>query len=119
MLRYQNKGYTIEVRLPDGYGYNGYYVECTYKYDKVKNGYSISMWLKHHSIGDKYKIESQEIETRFIAGTKETIKNNICILIEKMCLGDFFDRYIERYEYMSKCFERGNAMVEAGDDTAN
>lgn len=117
MLRYKNKGYTIEINLPEGYGYNGYSIECTYKYDRTKNLYSLTMWLKHNSIGDKYKIESQEMETRYIMSTRESIKKDICLLIEKMCLGEFLDRYIERYEYMSNCFDRGNAMVEAGEYT--
>ena len=113
MLKYKNKGYLIEVELPKSYGYDGYSVECSYWYEKTRDKYLISMWLKHNSIGDKYRIESQEIDTQHISSKKDTVKKNICAIVEQMCLGDFFDHYIERYEYMSKCFERGNALFEA------
>lgn len=112
MLKYKNKGYLIEIELPKDYGYNGYSVECSYFYDKICDKYLLSMWLKHNSIGDKLRIESQEIDTQYISSKKETIKKNICAIVEQMCLGDFFDYYVERYEYMNKCFDRGNELFE-------
>ena len=36
MLKYENKGNTIEIKLPKECGHNGYSVECTYYYDKQK-----------------------------------------------------------------------------------
>ena len=47
MLKYENKGNTIEIKLPKECGHNGYSVECTYYYDKQKNQYQLRIGLKH------------------------------------------------------------------------
>ena len=104
MVKYTNKGYTIEINLPEECGYEGYSVECTYQYDKLKEKYLLSMWLKKNGINGKFKIDSQEIDTQYISGTKETIRQNICRIVEQASLSGFFDYYIERYEYTHKCF---------------
>jgi len=112
MLRYKNKGYTIEINLPKECGYEGYSVECTYRYDKEKEKYLLSMWLKRSDIDDKFKIDSQEIDTQYISGTKDIIKQNICRIVEQASLSGFFTYYIERYEYTYKCFDRGHELFE-------
>lgn len=112
MLRYKNKGYTIEINLPEECGHDGYLVECTYQYDKDKEKYLLSMWLKRIDIDDKFKIDSQEIDSQYISGTHENIKQNICRIVEQASLSGFFDRYIERYEYTYKCFDRGDELFE-------
>ncbi len=70
------------------------------------------MWLKRKDIDDKFKIDSQEIDTQYISGTKESIRQNICRIVEQASLSGFFDYYIERYEYTCKCFDRGNDLFE-------
>lgn len=112
MLRYKNKGYTIEINLPEECGHKGYSVECTYKYDKEKEKYLLSMWLKRSDIDDKFKIDSQEVDTQYISGTKENIRQNICKIVKQMSIQGFFKHYIERYEYIYKCFERGLELFE-------
>lgn len=112
MLRYENKGYTIEIDLPEGYGHEGYSVECRYQYDKVKEKYSLSMWLLRNDINDRFRIDSQEIDTQYISGTRENIRQNICRIVEQASLSGFFDEYIERYEYTYKCFDRGDTLFE-------
>lgn len=110
MLRYENKGYIIEIKLPDNKDYS---VECRYQYDKSKDKYLLSMWLKRKDIDDKFKIESQKIDTQYISGTKETIRQNICNIVEQASLSGFFNYYIELYEYTQKCFDRGDELFEA------
>ena len=39
MLRYENKGYTLEINLPEECGHEGYSVECQYIYDKNEEKY--------------------------------------------------------------------------------
>lgn len=112
MLRYKNKGYTIEIALPEECGHKDYSVECTYQFDKEKEKYLLSMWLKRNDIDDKYKIDSQEIDTQYISGTKENIRQNICRIVEQASSSGFFDFYIERYKYTHKCFEKGNEIFE-------
>jgi len=99
MLRYENKGNTIEIKLPKECGYNTYSVECRYQYDKSKEKYLLSMWLKRSDIDDKFKIDSQKIDEQYISGTRETIKQNICRIVEQACSSGYFDYYIERYVY--------------------
>ncbi len=112
MLGYQNKGYTIEINLPEECGHKGYSVECTYQYNKKKEKYSLSMWLKRNDIDDKFKIDSQEIDTQYISGTRETIRQNICKIVEYASLSGFFEYYIERYEMTYKCFDLGHELLE-------
>lgn len=110
MLRPRYKGTTIEIRLPKEY--EGYSVECTYKYIKSEDKYKLSMWLKYNNIHDKFKIESQEISTQLISGTRETIVDNISRVVEQMCDAKSFEEYISRYEYTYNCFDRGNELIE-------
>lgn len=112
MLKYENKGYTIEIKLPEECGYKGYSVECRYQYDKQKQKYSLSMWLKANGIDERFKIDSQEIDTQYISGTKENIRQNICRIVEQASLSGYFDHYIQRYEYEMRCFNIGNDIVE-------
>lgn len=112
MLRYENKGYTITVPIPEECGYEGYFAECTYRYDKEKEKYLLTMGLLRKDIGDKFKIENQEIDSQYISGTKETIKHNICTIVENASLSGFFEPYIQHYEYTNECFDKGNEIFE-------
>lgn len=114
MLRYTNKGYTVEIDLPSnkGRGDNGYAVECRYKYDKESEKYLLSMWLRRKDIDDKFKIEYQKIDTQLISATRDTILEYICRIIEQADSKGYFDYYIERFEYTYKCFDHGNDFFE-------
>lgn len=112
MLRYEDKGHTIEIPLPEGCGYKGYSVECRYLYDKNEEKYILSMWLKKENINSRFKIDSQEIDTQYISGTRETIRKNICKIVEQACVSGFFNHYINRYRYTYKCFEIGEKMSD-------
>lgn len=112
MFKYKNRGYVIEIELPEKNGRNGYSVECRYYYDKIRGKYHVSLWLKRNDINDTFRIDIQYIDAGYINGTKDTIKQNICNLIEQIDNFGFFDYYIERYEYTCKCFDVGNEMFE-------
>ena len=109
MLRYENKGYLIEVKLPE----SDYSVLCRYKYDKNKDKHLLSMWLMRNDIDDTFKIDSQEIDTQYISGDKDSIRDNIVKIIEQANDSGFFDYYVERFEYVYKCFDRGNKLYES------
>lgn len=100
------KGYTIEIDLPKE-RYDGYSAECTYKFSKKEQKYALSMWIKRNDLDEKFKIESEKIDTQYISGTRETIVNNICRIVEQMVISNSFDEYIQRFEYTVKCFETG------------
>ena len=110
MTKPKFKGYTIEIELSEECGYSGYSVECTYKYIKSKSKYLLSMWLKRNDIDSKFKIDSEKIDTQFISGTRETIVENICRIIEYASLSGYFDYYINQYDYTYKCFDRGDEL---------
>lgn len=112
MQTYKNKGYTIEIDLSKNGNYKNYSVECTYRYDKREEKYSLSMWLKRKDIPNRHAIISQEIDTQFISGTKETIKRNICLIVEQALISGFFSPYIQDFEYTYACFDKGNTFFE-------
>lgn len=112
MNKARYKGTTIEIDLPEECGYAGYSVECTYRYDKRKEKYLLSMWLKRNDIASKFRIESQEVDTQYITSRRETITLDIRRLVEHASLVGYFEPYIRCYEYEQACFERGNELFE-------
>jgi len=102
MIKSKFLGTTREIMLPKDYGYDGYSVECTYKYDKSQEKYKLTMWLKHMNSNNKSKIEkyteTQYIDSQYIPGNQENIIENIQKIVEQMCLERHFDYYIDRME---------------------
>lgn len=111
MLENYYLGTTISINLPKSQ-YNGYVVDCTYKYVKDMNKYSLTMWLRDTEIDDRLQICSQKVNTQYITSTRENIKKDICAIVEQAANSSYFDKAIETYEYTQKCFERGNAEFE-------
>lgn len=112
MLRAIREGYVLRFNLPEESGHAGYSVKCIYKYRTKKEKYSLQMRLVHKDIDDEFKIDSQEIDTQYIPGTQETIESNIARIVEHAALSGFFDKYVERFEYLYKCFDKGNDFFE-------
>ena len=40
------------------------------------------------------------------------VRQNLTKMIESASLSGYFEKYIERYEYTYKCFDRGNELFE-------
>lgn len=110
--KYRYLGQTIEIDLPEESGAEGYSVKCMFKYDKVEEKYILSMWLHYKGIDDDFKIDSQEIDTQYVHGTKGTIIENIYRIVQEASLSGFFVPYIERFEYTYDCFEKGDEVYE-------
>lgn len=108
----RRKGYTIEIDLPEECGYSNYIAVCIYKYNKQLKKYSLEMELKNRNIGNGFRIDRQEIDTQYISGTKDTIEENIVRIVEQASLSGFFDIYINQYEYIIKCYEKGNEFYK-------
>lgn len=115
-MKYEVKGVTMEIKLPSSIGYKGYSVECTYKKAEEEK-YLLSMWLKKSDIDDKFKIDSQEIDTQLISSTKNNIRNNICAIVSQACKVGFFTPYIKRFQYTYECFAKGDDIL--GSDHSN
>ena len=111
MLKNYYQGTMITIELPE-LQYKGYVIDCTYKYIKNLDKYSLTMWLRNTEIDDRLQICSQGINTQLITSTRENIKKDICNLVEQAANSSYFDKAIEIFEYTQKCFERGNAEFE-------
>lgn len=111
-MRYINEGYTVKINLPKINGHKGYFVECKYLQSDDPEKYYLTMGLGRSDIDDRFKIDYQKIDTQKISGTKETIKQNICRIVDQAVKSGFFNKYIERYEYTYKCFDIGNDILE-------
>lgn len=106
------KGYTIEVKLPEECGYAGYSIECTYRYSKRIEKYTLHMWLLRDDLDDKFKIDLQTVDMQYIEGERYTIEDKIRALIIRAGLSGFFDPYVDRVQYICSCFDRGNELFE-------
>lgn len=108
-MKYKNNGYSIEINLPKKY--SGYSVECQYQFDKEKEKYILSMWLKRNDVNNRFKIDSQKIDTQYISGTRETIRPNICRIVEQACSTGYFDSFIRDFEKLYECFDKGFELL--------
>lgn len=112
MLKEEYKGQLVEIKLPEECGHEGYMVECRYRFDKKVGKYQLSMWLKRDDIDDTFRIDSQEIDTQYIRGTRDSIRGYINRIVEQASSSGFFEPYIERYEYTYRCCEVGMEVLE-------
>lgn len=118
MMKPKFKGNTLTIELSN-FGYENYFVECAYHFDKNEGKYSLSMWLNRNDMEDRMRLSSKKVDTQYIPGTRETIIENICRIVHQAATvadkerGErYFDHFVERYEYELKCFERGNELYE-------
>ncbi len=114
-IRYTNEGYGISIPLSQfsqDEKFKGYAAMCQYKYDKEKEKYTLHMWIKRNDISGLYKIDHEDIDTQYISGDRDSIRSNICRIVEQAMLHDFFDPYINEFEYMTTCCDKGNELLE-------
>lgn len=110
-------GNTLTIELSD-FGYENYFVECVYHFDKRKGKYALSMWLNRTDIEDRMMLSSKKVDTQYIPGTRKTIVENICRIVHQAATVPnkddvrYFDYFVGRYEYELACFERGNELFE-------
>lgn len=107
MIKCRNKRTTLTIDLPEECGHAGYSVDCSYSFDENNRQYLLSMELFRNDIGDKQSIDSQ-----YISGDTTTIENNIQHIVKYASMSGYFDRYIHKYEYTYKCFDKGNEFFE-------
>lgn len=113
-MRYTNDGYGITLPLSQfsqDERYKGYAAKCQYKYHKKEGKYILHMWLKRLDIDSTFKIDHQDIDKQYISGDRDSIRPNICRIVEQAMLNNFFDKYIAEFEYMIQCFDKGNEII--------
>lgn len=118
MMNPKFKGNIITIKLSQ-FGYQDYFVECPYYFDKKQDMYALSIYLCRDDLEDKMKLSCKHIDTQYISGTKDTIIENICRVVYQLATvvdkdGEkYLDYFVDRYEYELKCFEYGNDFYES------
>lgn len=122
-ITYRNEGYMMTIPLSqfnNEQKYKNYEVSCRYQYNKEAEKYSLSMWLKRKDIDSLSRIEYEEVDTQLISGTRETIRPNICRIVEQAMKAHYFDSFIDRFDFEMKCMDRGIDMsdLESSEEVA-
>lgn len=88
--------------------YNNYTLIALKSYDNKKNTYSVEFMLKENTVKKWDLIEKASLNNI----ESKNINNDILIYATSLLSDNFFDYYIERYEYELKCFDMGNELIE-------
>lgn len=110
MFRYEFIGSNvISINLK-----NGHSVSAVTKWDREENTYRMTLYLK----GDTYDVLDliEEKENIVIHTDKKTLFSDVIKIVTGYYLEGFFDNYIRRYDYMMKCFDKGNEFFESTGD---
>ena len=103
--KYNSSNNVITIDL-----HNGYSVIAVSGYDIERELYTTSLFLKVNGI-DTWKLIEKAEHLEFNA-TSQTINMAILKTVSKYLEEGFFDYYIKRYEYESKCFDKVNYYFE-------
>lgn len=98
---------TIEINL-----HNGYSVIVFEAHQQELHKFILSLYLKKDSINVLDLIESQDAVE--ISANFKTINNRVLKYVATLMEEGFFDYYMQRYDYMLRCFDKGNELFEAG-----
>lgn len=106
MLRYEiiNRD-TIEVDLQ-----NDYKVIVLARWNQKEKKYYVTLMIHEQSVDNWSLIEKAE-QIPIVSDVK-SIKKDMATLVTNLLTEGFFKKYIERYEYEMKCFDRGNELFE-------
>lgn len=107
MLKYKNiASVGIDVDL-----HNNYTVLSFANWNKEENNYETTFYIKRNDVDLLELIEELEVVV-FTKSDSKTIRTDIANYITTLFQKGFFNRYINRYEYEQKCFDRGNELFE-------
>ena len=107
VLRYEKMGTTvISVEITDDYT-----VFATANWNKTTKKYAVVMELKENTtpLKDMIVDETDNIELR---ADMKTINFEMAKLITQKLGDGFFNYYIDRYNHMLRCFDKGNELIE-------
>lgn len=107
MFRYENEGNTVSVLLR-----NGYKIIATSKWITGTNKYSIRFCITYLGTGLIQFMNRIELESE-----REQLKCAIATFITDKYHEGYFNSYIEKYDYMIKCFDEGNSVLENERDS--
>ncbi|WP_099467769.1 hypothetical protein [Konateibacter massiliensis] len=106
MLRYKIiAANTIEVDLM-----NDYSIVAMIEFKRETEKYNATMYLKRNDVS-MLDLIGKQANVEF-ASERNQIKLEVTRYITTLLTDGFFKYYIDRYEYMMKCFDRGNELFE-------
>lgn len=90
--------------------HNGFSVIAISSFNEENNEYVAELYLKDNQISDWKLIE--ETENLVLRVNDKRINSAILKQVSMFLEEGFFHKYIERYEYETKCFDIGNELFE-------
>ena len=105
--KYNNSNNVIAINL-----HNGYTVIAVSGFSVEKELYTTTLLLKANGI-DTWKL-IEKAECLEFNATPQTINLAILKTVSAYFEDGFFDYYIKRNEYETKCFDKGNQFFEKG-----
>ena len=108
-LKYEKFNNSNDVIMIDLH--NGYTVITVTGFNAENGTYTTTLFLKDNTINTWKLIEKAE-NLEFHAN-QNTINSAILKKVSEFLKEGFFDCYIDRYEYESKCFDVGNDLAES------
>lgn len=90
--------------------HNGYTIIAMKLFNHKTKKYKVTFYIKDNTVDILDLIEKQE-KVEFDANYK-TINSAILKYVATLLSEGFFDYYIQRYDYMMKCFDRGHELYE-------
>lgn len=113
MLRYKIlSNNVVEVDLE-----NGYKVIAMANWNNEKKKYYTTLLL-HENTVSKWDMLDEAIEVEMGSDIK-SIKRDMAQYVTNLFTDGFFKKYIDRYEYELKCFDRGFEIMEKEGKCAN
>lgn len=113
MLRYETEvNVIVSIDLQ-----NGYTVIAMARWDNEKKKYYITLRLHENSV-EKWDLIEEAANVEVGSGMK-SIKRDMAQYVTNLLTDGFFKKYIERYEYELKCFDRGFEIMEKERKGAN
>jgi hypothetical protein len=106
MLRYETEAnVSVSIDLQ-----NGYSVIAMAKWDNEQKKYYTTLLLHENTVSKWDLIETAEnVE---IESDMKTIKRDMAQYVTDLLTDGFFKKYIDRYEYELKCFDKGFEILE-------
>ena len=113
MLRYETEANVIvSIDLQ-----NGYSVIAMARWNNEKKKYYTTLRLRENSV-EKWDLieEATNVE---VESDMKTVKRDMAQYVTDLLTDGFFKKYIDRYEYELKCFDRGFEIMEKKGNGAN
>lgn len=113
MLRYETEAnVTVSIDLQ-----NGYSIIAMARWDNEKKKYYTTLLL-HENTVSKWDLIEEAANIEMDSDMK-AIKRDMAQYVTDLLTNGFFKKYIDRYEYELKCFDKGFEIMEKERKSAN